>query len=147
MADVFSQEKRSEIMRAIRSKNTKAEVLAFRYLKKNGVYFQKHYSKVPGKPDIALPRKKIAVFIDGDFWHGKTFNQFAAKREDPDQDYWVQKIRTNIERDLKQNKELEIMGWKYIRVWEKDIMRKSTRDQSLKDIELFLKSNQSNIKK
>ena len=60
-------------MSKIRSKNTKLEVLVFRELRKRGVYFQKHYERVVGKPDIALPRKRKAVFLDGDFWHGYDF--------------------------------------------------------------------------
>lgn len=79
MADVFEPDKRSEIMSRIRSKNTVAELIAYRYLRKEKVYFQKHYACALGKPDIALPRKKKAVFIDSEFWHGKDFER--VKRE------------------------------------------------------------------
>lgn len=67
MPDMFSAQKRSEIMSRIRSKGTEAERITFKYLRQNKIYFQKHYARVAGKPDIALPRKKKAFFIDGDF--------------------------------------------------------------------------------
>ena len=79
MADVFSKKKRSEIMSKIRSEETQIEQIVYRYLRKQGVYFQKHYKKAPGSPDIALPKKKIAVFIDGDFWHGWRFSKKKSK--------------------------------------------------------------------
>lgn len=117
--DVFTKEKRSEIMAKIRAKNTKAERIVFRYLRKNKVYFQKHYKKVAGCPDIALPRKKIAVFIDGDFWHGRNF----TKRKDKLPDYWKSKIETNMKRDRRNRKLLVRTGWKIMRVWEKDLLK------------------------
>lgn len=70
MTDVFSKQKRSEIMSLIRSKNTAIELNVFRFLRRNSIYFQKNYKRAMGSPDVALPRKKKAVFIDGDFWHG-----------------------------------------------------------------------------
>jgi DNA mismatch endonuclease (patch repair protein) len=73
--DVFTKEKRSELMSKIRSKNTGIEKVVFREIRKRGIYFQKHYGRVAGNPDIALPRKKIAIFIDGDFWHGYQFEK------------------------------------------------------------------------
>jgi DNA mismatch endonuclease (patch repair protein) len=145
MADIFSPQKRSEIMRAIRSKNTKAEIITFRYLRNKGVYFQKHYAKVPGRPDIALPRKKVAVFIDGDFWHGKTLDRLITTRDNPENDYWVQKIKTNMKRDVKQNNQLEEMGWRYIRIWDRDVLRKSTREQTLEYIAAFLNKRNTKV--
>jgi len=79
MADVFTPKKRSEIMSKIRSENTKAEVLVFRELRKRRIYFQQHYKRIAGNPDIALPQKKKAVFIDGDFWHGYQFSKRKKK--------------------------------------------------------------------
>lgn len=139
MADIFSTEKRSQIMSKIRSKNTKAELIVFAYLRKQRIYFQKHYSKVPGSPDIALPRKKTAVFIDGDFWHGRTLAQLTMRRTDSD-DYWVKKITRNIERDKEQQIVLTDLGWKILRVWGSDVIRKKTREASLYSIERFLRA-------
>jgi DNA mismatch endonuclease (patch repair protein) len=136
MADVFDSEKRSEIMSAIRSKNTKAELIVFSYLRKNKVHFLKHYSRAPGKPDIAVPRKKLACFIDGDFWHGRSVHDIARRRGE--NDYWSRKIAKNIERDAMQRSELKLNGWKVLSVWESDIMRKKTRDDILMKIKQFL---------
>ena len=136
MPDMFSPKKRSEIMSRIRSKYTEAERIAFRYLRKNKIYFQKHYARAAGKPDIALPRKKKAVFIDGDFWHGRDYERIVASR--PEGDYWPAKIAYNMERDVRNRAELEEKGWKLLAIWESDIKRKKTRDSALEQIARFL---------
>jgi DNA mismatch endonuclease, patch repair protein len=136
MVDVFDVSKRSEVMSLIRSKNTKAELLAFRYLRRNKIYFQKHYPRAPGKPDIALPRKKKAVFIDSDFWHGHTYDKILRNR--PPNDYWIQKIARNMERDTAQRNELRSKGWQILIVWEADLKRVRTRDATLIKIKSFL---------
>ena len=123
-------------MSKIRSKNTKAELLAFKYLRKRRIYFQKHYKHAPGSPDIALPRKKKAVFIDGDFWHGKTIDQ-VIRRRGPD-DHWTKKILRNMERDQEQMTTLQEREWKILRIWEHDILRKRTQHETLVKIEEFL---------
>jgi DNA mismatch endonuclease, patch repair protein len=120
MADVFSKKKRSEIMSKIRSKNTKPEVLVFRELRRRGIYFQKHYKRAPGSPDIALPRKKIAIFIDGDFWHGYRFSQQKSRLP---KKYWRAKIEGNIKRDMKNRLLLRKAGWKVLRIWEHKIIK------------------------
>ena len=136
MPDMFSPKKRSEIMSRIRSKETEAERIAFKYLRQNKIYFQKHYARVAGKPDIALPRKKKAVFIDGDFWHGRDYERIVASR--PEGDYWPAKIAYNIERDARNRAELTEKGWKLLVIWESDIKRKRTRDSALEQIARFL---------
>lgn len=138
MSDVFDKNKRSEVMALIKSKNSKAELIVFKYLRQNNVYFQKHYKGVVGTPDIALPRKKRAVFVDGDFWHGRSIESLVEKRGE--EDYWTKKIRANIARDLKNKDELKMMGWSVMNVWESDLKRKSTRESTLKSIENFLTS-------
>jgi DNA mismatch endonuclease (patch repair protein) len=120
MADCFTKEKRSEIMSKIRSKNTKAEVLVFRELRRRCIYFQKHYNRALGKPDIALPRKKIAIFIDGDFWHGYRFSN--TKNRLPKK-YWQEKIENNIKRDRKNRAKLRKDGWRVLRVWEHEVLK------------------------
>lgn len=116
--DTFTKKKRSEIMSKIRSKDTKIEKTVFKELRKRKIYFQKYYSKVVGRPDIALPKKKKAVFIDGDFWHGYKF--FKTKSMLPKK-YWQAKIETNIMRDRKNRAKLKKEGWKVMRVWEHEI--------------------------
>lgn len=107
-------------MAKIRAKNTKAERIVFRYLRNNKVYFQKHYKRVAGCPDIALPRKKTAIFIDGDFWHGRNF----AKRKDRLPDYWKSKIAMNMKRDRRNRRALVRAGWRIMCVWEKDLLKR-----------------------
>lgn len=136
MVDMFSPEKRSEIMSRIRSKGTQAERLAFSYLRKEKIYFQKHYRRAPGTPDIALPRKKRAVFIDSEFWHGKDYERITKTRKSDD--YWVKKIARNIERDKITREALTAQGWQLLIIWEADIKRKKTRDGALKEISDFL---------
>lgn len=133
MADVFSREKRSEIMSKIRSKNTKAEVLVFKELKRRKIYFQLHYKKASGSPDIALPRKKIAVFIDGDFWHGY---RFAERRSKLPEKYWVGKIEGNMKRDRRNRAKLRKSGWKVLRVWEHEVLKNF--DKTIDKIVTFL---------
>lgn len=135
MADVFSTAKRSEIMSRIKSKNSIAERTTFVHLRKKGIYFQRHYNRAPGKPDIALPRKKKAVFIDGDFWHGR---DFARVKSVTKKKYWVDKISTNMERDNKNDMLLKEKGWNILHVWESDINRKRTQKEALLTIEVFL---------
>lgn len=133
MTDVFSKEKRSAIMANIRSKNTAPEVLVFRFLRAQGVYFQRHYARVSGKPDVALPKRKRAVFIDGDFWHGRDFGSR------PLPEYWANKIERNIARDKRDHAALKIAGWRILRVWASDLQRVKTREKTLARILLHLK--------
>lgn len=135
MADMFTKEKRSEIMSLIRAKNTGIEKKAFAYLRKNKIYFQHHYSKAPGKPDIALPKKKIAVFVDGDFWHGY---KFAKWRRRIPKEYWREKIASNIARDAKNRRTLKRQGWRVLRVWGHELAKKP--DKTLSKIAEFLQS-------
>lgn len=133
MPDKFTTEKRSYIMSQIKGKGTSPETLVFRYLRQHKIYFKKHYKKAIGNPDIALPRKKRAVFIDGDFWHGYTLE----KRKDALPMYWVQKIIRNVKRDRLYRKQLIESGWKIMRVWEHELTQKN-RDGTLLRIKSFL---------
>ncbi len=120
-------------MSSIRSKNTKVEILVFRELRKRGVYFQKHYKRALGNPDIALPRKKIAVFIDGDFWHGYQFSKLKKRLP---KKYWLEKIERNIKRDRRNRAKLRRDGWKVMRIWEHDVYDKF--DETIDKVIRFL---------
>jgi DNA mismatch endonuclease (patch repair protein) len=133
--DFLSVEKRSEVMSRIRSKDTKAELVVFKYLRQQKIYFQKHYNKATGNPDIALPRKKKAVFIDGDFWHGREYRKTVNRLPEG---YWKEKIKRNHKRDKENFKKLTAEGWMILRVWESDINRKRTRDDVLENVKNFL---------
>lgn len=126
MADVFSKKKRSEIMSKIRSKNTKVELI-FRKALSSVVYpegfrYRLHYKKIVGSPDIVFIKQKIAIFIDGDFWHGRGFDRKKSKLP---KKYWIPKIEENIRRDRRVNRRLKKEGWKVIRIWESDVRKNS----------------------
>jgi DNA mismatch endonuclease (patch repair protein) len=131
--DVFSKKKRSDIMSKIRSRNTKVELLVFKELRKRKIHFQKHYKNAIGKPDIAIPRKKIAIFIDGDFWHGYKFNKTKSRLP---KKYWLKKIENNIKRDRKNRDRLRKQGWKVLKVWEHEIT--TNLDSSVRKIIRFI---------
>jgi len=107
-------------MSKIRSKNTKIELVVFSELRKRRIYFQKHYKRVIGSPDIAVPRKKIAIFIDGDFWHGRNFSKVGKRLP---KKYWREKIESNILRDRKNRAKLKKQGWKVLRIWEYEVKK------------------------
>lgn len=140
----FTAETRSKIMSQIRSKNTSPEKVVFSYLRRNSIHFQKHYNckKTTVSIDIARPRDKKAVFIDGDFWHGRNYEDTIKRL--PDDGYWKQKIKRNVERDKENEKKLKNEGWRILRVWEGDIKRKSTREEELNKIKTFLQQDKSN---
>lgn len=115
--DIFTKAKRSSIMSNIKSKNTLPERLLFAELHSHGIRFRRHY-KLLGKPDIAFPSAKLAVFIDGDFWHGYNWK---VKKEIPPKVFWQPKISSNIKRDRKVDRELSKSGWKVMRIWEHEI--------------------------
>lgn len=110
-------------MSRVRGTNTSLEKIIFNHLRKSGIYFQKHYRKVSGSPDIALPRKKYCVFIDGDFWHGRRIKSTYHKLTP----FWREKIFTNIKRDNRNKRELRKMGWKVLRIWESDLKKNPSK--------------------
>lgn len=128
MADVFTKKKRSEIMSRIRSKDTKLETDFFKLVKQTlypkGLRYRKHYKKLAGKPDIVFVKRKIAIFIDGDFWHGYNFGK--TKNRLPKK-YWRGKIENNIKRDKKISKILKKAGWVVIRIWEHEIKKRPAK--------------------
>ncbi len=119
--DNLTVEQRRKNMQQIRSKNTRPERIVMRELKRNKVYFAAHVDSLLGKPDIVFRRKRVAVFVDSDFWHGhpKRFRMPTTN-----QVYWSEKIRRNKERDKRVTHELRMMGWRVIRFWEYDIVHR-----------------------
>ena len=99
MSDIFSKQKRSEIMSKISGKETKPEILVRKFLFANGYRFRKNDKRYLGKPDIVLPKYKTIIFIHGCFWHGH--NCLAGKLPETRKEFWKEKINGNIERDKK----------------------------------------------
>lgn len=114
--DKLTKKARSANMAAIKSKNTKPELLIFNELKKRGLRFKKHYD-ISGRPDIAFPEKRVAVFINGEFWHGRKFEILESKLSE----FWKNKICGNIKRDKKNYRLLKQSGWKLVKIWDKDL--------------------------
>lgn len=130
----------SKIMSSIKSKDTKPELRLRKALWKNGFRYRVNYKKLPGKPDIVFTKKKVAIFVDGDFWHGNNWRLRGLSSLDEElstySDFWKTKITTNIARDQRVNEELKSQGWIVLRYWESDI--KSNLDDILKDIKNHL---------
>ncbi len=107
-----------------RGKDTKAELLLREALWALGVRYRLHAAGLPGKPDIVFPRQKIAVFVDGDFWHGRNWpvlEEQLRRRANPD--YWVAKIAYNRNRDNEQTEALRGQGWTVVRLWETEVRK------------------------
>lgn len=128
--DKFSKEKRSDIMSRVRGKNTKPEETVRKYLFSKGFRYRKNDKRYPGKPDIMLPKYRTAIFVNGCFWHQHP-NCAAAALPETNQDYWREKLRRNVERDSKQIKQLQEMGWYVIVLWECEISNKAKREERL----------------
>jgi len=120
MADRVSPAVRSAIMSKIRSRNTGIELLVFRELRRRKICFQKHYRRAFGTPDVAWPKRRVAVFIDGAFWHGYRYPQWRDKL--PSQ-FWRDKIERNRARDRRNFAKLRRNGWLVLRVWEHQLKR------------------------
>jgi len=115
-------------MQNIRSKDTQIEVLLRKALFSKGIRYRKNYEKLPGKPDIVLTKYKIAIFCDGEFFHGKDWEVLKPRlQKSNNSEFWINKISKNRERDDEVNKKLLFMGWTVIRFWGTDI-KKHTED-------------------
>ncbi|MCL2201929.1 MAG: very short patch repair endonuclease [Oscillospiraceae bacterium] len=117
-----TDEKRKRNMRMIKSRNTSIEVKLRKALWRAGIRYRKNYTKLPGSPDIVLLKHKIAVFCDGEFWHGKDWNLKKDKIKS-NREYWINKIERNILRDTEINQRLQFNGWTVIRFWGGDISK------------------------
>ena len=116
LTDVFTPEKRSWVMSRIRGKNTKIDLKMKKILSQNNLACEK-YPKMYGNPDFIIKRKKIAIFCDGDFWHGYNYEE----KKKPRKKFWKDKIEGNISRDKKISRKLRSDGWSVLRFWEHDI--------------------------
>lgn len=126
MADVLTKEQRHKNMKNIRSKDTAIEIRLRKALWQKGYRYRKNYKELPGCPDIVLTKYKIAIFCDGEFFHGKDWEVLKPRLEQSNNSqFWINKISRNIERDDEVNKKLLFLGWTVIRFWGKDIKKKT----------------------
>ena len=106
-------------MSRIKRKDTGLELRVRSELHKRGLRFRKHLKELPGKPDVVFTKARVAVFIDGDSWHGYRFPTWEHKVSD----FWKTKISKTQERDMKNDDSLSEMGWTVIRLWQSDLQR------------------------
>lgn len=132
--DNLTKDQRRKNMQHIRSDDTKIEVILRNALWNKGYRYRKNYKQLPGKPDIALTKYKIAIFCDGEFFHGKDWEILKPRLEKGNNSgYWINKISRNRQRDDEVDKELLSLGWTVIRFWGKDIINNT--DECVRVIE------------
>jgi DNA mismatch endonuclease, patch repair protein len=143
MADVFTKRKRSEVMARIRGRGNKdTEVALAKLLRANGISGWRRHQAVIGKPDFIFRKERVAVFVDGCFWHGCPIHSSPAKwlkkssmtdaspsskRRRSGRAFWTQKMASNIARDRFVNRQLRKAGWKVVRIWEHELGRKGSQ--------------------
>ncbi len=120
MADNLTPQQRSYCMSRIKGKDTGLEIRIRSALHKRGLRFRKNVQDLPGKPDVVFRKAQVAVFVDGDFWHGYRFPSW----EDKVSDFWKKKINRNRQRDAANHRKLRNMGWTVIRMWQHDVQKK-----------------------
>lgn len=129
-----------KIMSAVKSKDTRPEIKLRKALWQKKHRYRVNYKKLPGKPDIVFTKYKVAVFCDGDFWHGHNWALRGMSSLDEElerySDYWKSKILRNIERDRENDQALMALGWTVVRIWESEI--KKDVDDCVKTIEEVL---------
>ncbi len=131
MADVKTPEERSRNMAAIKGKDTKPEMIVRKYLFSRGLRFRVQVRKLPGTPDIVLPKYRTAIFVNGCFWHGhEECKYFRLPKSNVE--FWAEKIEYNVARDVRNEAELKSLGWRVFRVWECEIKTALQRDEYLK---------------
>lgn len=120
--DKLTSEQRRKCMQASKNKGTKPEVLLGKALWSLGLRYRKNDKNIFGKPDFSFKKHKVAVFVDGEFWHGK---DWEIRKNDikSNQEFWITKIERNMERDREVTEMLLKSGWKILRFWGKEIVK------------------------
>lgn len=134
MSDVFTKEKRSEVMSRIRGKGNKdTELAMIQILRKYHVVGWRRNRNIIGKPDFVFPKQKVALFVDGCFWHGCPLHANIPKNN---HDFWVRKLQGNRDRDRFVTRSLRKLGWKVIRIWEHELREQDRVAEKLLDVML-----------
>ena len=135
--DVHDKKTRSYNMSQIKGKNTKPEELVRKYLFSQGFRYRKNDKRLPGSPDIVLPKYKTVIFVNGCFWHGHEGCKYFVWPKS-NEEFWKNKIQTNISRDGKKIAALESQGWKVVVVWECEL-KSSLVEETLQKLILDIK--------
>lgn len=139
--DIWDKKTRSSIMSKVPQKNSKPEMEVRKFLFSKGFRYRTNVKKLPGTPDIVLPKYKTVILVHGCFWHGHTCR--AAHLPSTNLNYWQSKILKNIERDNRKNLELEELGWNIIIVWQCELKNSKLKEDRLNNLILEIKSNMS----
>lgn len=131
----YTTKKRSKIMSKIRGKNTKPELLFRKALWSKNVRYRVDNKKLPGKPDVSIEKYKLAVFIDGEFWHGYHWDE-RKEHIKSNRKFWLPKIERNMQRDRQVNRQLQEMGFTVFRFWEKEI--KTELNKCINDVLVYI---------
>lgn len=137
--DVHSKETRSYNMSRIKNKNTKPEELVRKFLFSKGLRYRKNDKRLPGHPDIVLPKYKTVIFVNGCFWHGHQGCKYFVWPKS-NEEFWKQKIGSNIERDKKNISALKQLGWNVLTIWECEL--KNNQKETLNNVLIKLNCNQ-----
>lgn len=141
--DNLTPEQRHKNMKHIKSKDTSIEIKFRKALWHKGYRYRKNYKYLPGKPDIALTKYKIAIFCDSEFFHGKDWDILEPKlKNSNNSEYWQKKIIRNMMHDDEVNKQLSFLGWTVIRFWGKNIMNHT--DECVRVVEETIFRNKLN---
>jgi DNA mismatch endonuclease (patch repair protein) len=122
MADVFDAATRSRLMSSVRTARTEPEELLARALRVRGLRYRRNDSGVPGTPDIAFRGVRLAIFVDGDFWHGRSWFE-EGRAPGTNREFWVRKFEINRARDRLVDRTLRRSGWRVLRIWASAVKR------------------------
>jgi len=135
----YTTKKRSKIMSRIRGKNTKPEMLFRRALWAKGVRYRVDSKTLPGRPDVSIKKYRLAVFIDGEYWHGYNWEERKAKLK-TNREFWIPKIERNLQRDREVNAQLENLGFTVFRFWESEI--KKNLKSCINDVMVYIETGE-----
>ena len=136
MSDIYSKQKRSQIMSKISGKNTKPEIIIRKLIHSLGYRYRLHKKELPGKPDIVFPKYHKVIFVNGCFWHGHS-KCSRSKLPTTNQNFWTNKITGNKKKDKSNYTRLKKLGWNYLIIWQCEISKKNIEKLTFK-INTFL---------
>lgn len=139
--DVHDKETRSYNMSCIKGKNTRPEEIVRKYLFSQEFRYRKNDKRLPGTPDIVLPKYKTVIFVNGCFWHGHDGCRYFVIPK-TNTEFWTKKIETNRNRDIRKINDIQILGWKVIVVWECQL-KKEKADITLNNLKTTIKNQDS----
>jgi DNA mismatch endonuclease (patch repair protein) len=133
VTDVYPPEKRSAVMRRVKGKDTSPELWVRKALTRLGARYRLHRADLPGKPDIAMPGRRLALFVHGCFWHGHDCAR-GSRVPKQNRDYWVGKVERNRARDAKTREALAALGWRVETIWECELKDKAALAGRLREM-------------